>query len=417
MPRTSRRDEPTVSTGRSEIETWSLFLAGDVRLDADTDRDESLLSDSLRERVSSSDLAVANFEAPVATPDASPIPKSGPAIVNHPDAPRWLRECGFDAVTMANNHLMDYGERGMVGTLSACESADLEIAGVGKNRAAAVEPMTLHAEDGTEVAVVSCCEREFGVADEGAPGTAWSVHSSALETVERAAATHDVVVVAEHGGIEYVPFSPPARRERLRAFVDAGADLVVGHHPHVAQGWEEYEGALVFHSLGNFLFDGMADGNTSRALAVEARFDGGDLLGVDLVPTRVDDTVVHHLDSPEYLDYLHRSADITGSDDYRGHWQVVAELCFYERYSNWLRSGIGGTASRIGDPTDPDAHRPAWNPDQRRDELLVLLNVVRNESHRAVMTTALSLLAGETTDERTDDIEETVEELCSWTAR
>lgn len=394
---------------------WSLFVAGDCVLDRDGD-DAPLVDSSVREQISSANLSVANLEAPVPT-EAEPIPKVGPALTTDADTPGRLADAGFDAVTLANNHLMDYGSAGVQATRRACDDAGLETTGAGECRADALEPARF-AVGGTDVAVVGICEREFGVATDAEPGTAWSGHRRAVDAVRTASADADTVIVLAHGGIEYVPLPSSNRRARLREFVEAGADFVVGHHPHVAQGWEVHEGVPIFYSLGNFAFDRQANGeNTARGLALDVEFASGSVGRVTLVPTVLDGSV-RLLDNDAYLDYLHRAADLFAAGRYEAYWQAVAVEAFYERYSNWLLTGVGENLTRArANPTDASAQRPLWNPERRQTELLTLLNIVRNESHSDTMATALAVLSGETADQRTDAVREAVESLLTWTRR
>ncbi|WP_435156427.1 CapA family protein [Haladaptatus sp. DFWS20] len=401
---------------------WSLFAVGDTCLAPDR-ADRELLAPKLRERVMAADVATVNIEAPVEVPEPTPIPKSGPALATHPETPALLAKAGFDVATLANNHLFDYGTEGMRATVRACQEVGIDTAGVGEDRTAALNPSIVDV-DGVSLAILSACEREFGIAERDASGTAWSAHPDTIDAVQAAAETYDVVVIVEHGGIEYVPFSPPQRRERLRRFVDAGADLVVGHHPHVVQGWERYDGALICYSLGNFCFDRQSeDENTGWGLAIEVEFDGATPVGADLVPVETVDGIVHPLgverSRADHLAHLRHLADLTSDDErYRGHWQAVAVRAFHQRYSNWLLTGVGENLVQARtNPTDPTAQRALWNPERRRAELLTLLNVLRNESHRATMTSALAVLSGEREDERTPVIEETVESLLTWTQR
>lgn len=413
-------EELVLREGDGDGREWTLLAAGDCYLtETDRDSDDSLVSDELGRRVSTADVSVANLEAPVRSETAEPIPKSGPTLANAPDAPPQLRRSGFDVVTLANNHAMDYGVEGLRTTVDVCDEAGLQYLGAGEDRRAALEP-TKPPIGAVDVALIGVCEREFGVAGLDTPGTAWSGHRSAVETVREAAQQSDVVVLFSHGGVEYVPFPPPERRERLRQFVDEGADLVLAHHPHVAQGWERYGNGVIVHSLGNFLFDSQTDAAaTSWGLAVEVRFEGAAPLAVDLVPTEVVDGVVHPLgvtrSRSEHLAYLYRLSEITGSR-LEPYWQEVALRKFYRSYSTRLLKGIGDDLARANaSPFDPDAHRAMWDPERRRAELLTLLNVVRNESHRAVVTTALATLSGETEDRRTAAVGDEVEEFLTWT--
>lgn len=397
---------------------WSVIVAGDVVLDREPQ--QRLLAPGLRERVTNANLAIANLEAPIPV-DAEPIPKSGPALTTDSDSPERLAGAGFDLLTLANNHLMDYGAAGLEATLEACTAADLETSGADHSRTDALEPVRVDRLD-IDVAVVNVCEREYGVAGRTEPGTAPADHRDAVAAIRNVADNADVVLVVSHGGVEYVPLPPPTRRDRLREFVEVGADVVVGHHPHVAQGWEVYRGVPIVPSLGNFVFDRQADGeNTARGLLLELRFSGASLTAIEPVPIRLNDEVQRLPAAQEagFAEYLRQSGEILADNDrYRAHWQSVAERLFYERYSNWLLTGVGETLGLArAHPTDPDAQRPHWNPDRRRAELLTLLNVVRNESHNDVISTALALLSGDEPDRRTDDVSRTTASLLEWTTR
>jgi len=410
-------ETPTIELSDDETgRTWRLFAAGDCALDID--RTGAVIDDAIADRIDRADFALANLEAPVPV-DAERIEKSGPALTTAAGTPDHLADAGFDLLTLANNHLMDYGRPGLTATTDACDDAGLTTCGAGEDRMAALAPARETIGD-TEVAVLSVCEREFGVATRTDTGTAPAGHRDTLAAVRDATATAETVIVVAHGGVEYVPLPSRARRERLREFAAAGADLVVGHHPHVAQGWEVYDGVPIFPSLGNFAFDRQSTrANTARGLALEVRFDGSQLADVTLVPTRLAESVepVEARRAAAFRQYLSDAAAVLGDDDaFDAHWQTVACQLFYERYSNWLLTGVGETLSQArANPTDPAAQRPHWDPERRRTELLTLLNVVRNESHRDVLATALGVLSGATRDRRTDSVTSAVESLREWT--
>lgn len=396
--------------------TRRLFLAGDCIYQGGLDDDP--LADSLRERITAADCALVNLEAPVPG-DSDPIPKSGPAKASDPSAPRLLADVGFDVACLANNHIMDYGEGGLETTMDACDAAGLQTVGAGENQQAALDPLTVTVGE-TSVAVVNVCEREFGVAEHDTPGTAWASHRSTERRIAEANADADLVLVVAHGGVEFTPLPPQQRQAQLRGFVDAGADAVVGHHPHVAQGWELYDGSPIYYSLGNFLFDQTNRPNTKWGLCVELTLQGDTLTGVDIVPTEFVDGVVDELgrerDTDEHLDYLHRISEITADRErLRAYWQELAVRLFEQRYTNWLRAGTAsGPLQLLKDPKAALGD-DVWDVEERRTELLTLLNVVRNESHRDAIETALAVQTGDVRDRRTPAIERDVRELLSWT--
>ncbi|MFC4357936.1 CapA family protein [Halobium salinum] len=437
------RDRHGERVGDSDTEdgTWSALFAGDCiykgRLAADP------VAPAVAERIRAADVSVVNLEAPVRG-GGEPAGKVGPAHASHPETPARLAAAGFDVACLANNHLMDYGTAGLRVTREACADAGLATLGAGDDLDAALAPFRTRVAVGgangegepgeaesngtesVELAVVNACEREFGVATADEPGVGWLSHPSTERRVAEAARSADVTVVVAHGGVEYVPFPPAGFGTRLRTLVDAGADAVVAHHPHVPQGWELYEGAPILYSLGNFLFDSKRS-NTRWGLLAEFDFRGRELAGVTLLPTELHEGRVHPLGVEggrtdggrpvdAHLDYLRASAEIVADRDaLRSHWQELAVRLFDHRYVGWLRRGTGAGLSQL--VTDPRAAvgGRAFPADGRRTEQLTLLNVVRNESHRDVVETALALRAGDLTDRREPGVDRTVRDLLDWT--
>jgi poly-gamma-glutamate synthesis protein (capsule biosynthesis protein) len=401
---------------RGDGDRWSVFVAGDCALWGETPTDP--IGDEVRERVSKANVSLVNLEGVI--PDgAATVDKYGPVRSTDPATPSLLADAGFDAATLANNHVMDYGERGMEATVTACRDAGLETVGAGVDAARALAPLRLSVGDAT-LAVVNLCEREFGAAEATRPGTAWISDPRADRAVANAAETADVVLVVAHGGLEYTPIPPQQRQLRLRALVDAGADAVIGHHPHVPQGWEVYEGAPICYSLGNFHYHQRSRPNTQWGLGVELVFDGASLAGVDLFPTEIVDGVVRPLGTERpiepRLDYLRRSSEVIADRErLRAHWQELAVRIFAQRYASWLRAGTAsGPLQALRDPLAA-AGRTTFDPESRQTELMGLLNIIRNESHRDAIETALALKTGEARDARTPEVERDVRELLSWT--
>lgn len=402
---------------------WSMFVAGDYALSREEPPTaETTVSPALRDRIATADVSIVNFEAPIVTSEAQPVAKSGPVVENPPEAVHALVEAGFDICTLANNHVRDYGSEGVASTIEALHERGFKTVGVGETHAAAFEPLEIGSNE--SIGIVNVCEREFNIAGERTHGAAWMADRRAREAIADAVGEFETVVAVVHAGVEYAPFPSPELQGRLREFVDLGADLVLAHHPHVPQGWEQYGGGAIFYSLGNFLFDSMSESeNASWGLAIEIRFEGATPIETELVPTEVVAGVVHELgekrDRSDHLAYLHRLAEITADPEtLEPYWQEISIQLFYERYSNWLHMGCGITLPRArADPHDHDAQRPVWDLEARRREILALLTIVRMESHRWTMTRALSVLTGETEDRRTPETSDEARWLLSRTAR
>lgn len=407
----------------NDSEQWSMFVAGDYVISREElPTAETTISTVLCDRIESADVSILNFEAPVVNGGAEPVAKSGPVVENSSEAARAVADAGFDVCTLANNHVRDYGSKGVASTIETLHELGLETVGVGETHEDAFEPLEIDRKG--SVGVVNVCEREFNIAGETSYGAAWLSDRRAREAINDAAREFDTVVAIVHAGVEYAPFPPPELQGLLREFVDLGADLVFAHHPHVPQGWEQYGGGVIFYSLGNFLFDSMRESrNASWGLALDVQFEGATPIEIELVPTEVIHDVVYPLgeqrDREDHLVYLRRLAEITAdAETLEPYWQAIAIQLFYERYSNWLHTGCGISLPRArADPHDCDAQQPVWDLEARRKEILTLLTIMRMESHRWTMTTALSVLTDETEDRRTPRTMDEARWLLSQSAR
>lgn len=374
---------------------------------------------SLQDHLRTADTAIVNFEAPVAT--GTPQPKHGPVLGQSADEPQTLADCGFDAVALANNHIMDHGLRGLRATLDACGDADVATVGAGETIAAAIEPLCVRVGE-TEVAVFNACEKEFGIAGERTPGAVWIGHPAFERVVETTAARADLVAVIAHGGIEYVPLPPPSWRRRLRRLVDAGADAIVGHHPHVPLAWETYRGAPIFYSVGNFAFRNDARPETRWSYLPEFVIAEG---GIDAVYVRLLETArgqvrpVTSTASESYWQFLTALADLVqDAVTQPGYWQELALRVFDARYETRLDDYMTGRlASLVQHPVlegDRLLRGIVRRDDRARTQQLALLNYVQNGCHRDVIETALELKTGVGTDHRTARTNERINRFLAY---
>lgn len=220
------------------------------------------------------DLAFGNLEGPLTRRGSAQskqyVFRSPPELV----APALAR-AGFDVVSLANNHTLDYGVEGLHDTIQGLERAGIRHSGAGDNLADARKPALLEA-NGTRVAVLSYSltfPEEFW-AGPAKPGTAFGHEEQVRADVAAARKRADVVLVSFHWGQEGNPELRPYQRQLGRAAIDAGAAAVIGHHPHVLQGIEHYRGGVILYSLGNFVFGSYSAQATRSAIAVLTLRDG-----------------------------------------------------------------------------------------------------------------------------------------------
>jgi poly-gamma-glutamate capsule biosynthesis protein CapA/YwtB (metallophosphatase superfamily) len=180
-----------------------------------------------------------------------------------------LARAGFNVVSLANNHTLDYGSGGLEDTRAALDKAGIRHAGVGRNAIEARQPVYMMA-DGVTVAVLAYSltfPEEFWAGPDK-PGTAFGHEKHVRADVATARQTADIVVVSFHWGQEGKTELRDYQTQLAHAAIDAGASAVLGHHPHVLQGVEQYKHGVILYSLGNFAFGSYSNTVTRSVIAL-----------------------------------------------------------------------------------------------------------------------------------------------------
>lgn len=237
-------------------------------------RFSEVFSEDLRKIVQSVEFSFVNFESPIVENGYKPIPKCGPNLRCTKEAAEAVRYAGFTGVTMANNHILDYGAEGLHKSVECCKSQELDIVGVGENMHDAEKILYLEKE-GKRLAIINCCEHEFTIATETEAGANPLNPVRQFYAIQEAKKNADYVLVIVHGGHEHYQLPSPRMQETYRFFIDAGADAVVNHHQHCYSGYEYYNGKPIFYGLGNFCFDEEGDNADSwyEGYMVQLEFD------------------------------------------------------------------------------------------------------------------------------------------------
>lgn len=154
--------------------------------------------------------------------------------------------------TLANNHLLDYGEKGCLDTLEYLALNKKPYCGAGKNLEEARKPVIMNV-GGNELVFLAYCERppEDFYATDKKMGTAPLIPEQIIEDIKKYKRKNNLVILSLHWGVEHENIIREDQRENARRFIDSGADLIIGHHPHVPQGYEIYKGKTIWYSLGN----------------------------------------------------------------------------------------------------------------------------------------------------------------------
>lgn len=184
-----------------------------------------------------------------------------------------LKAAGFDIVSFANNHVGDYSMKGFTKTIENLAAHSLLYTGAGENYTDATTPRVIEVR-GMKIGFLGATDvgPEWLAATDTKPGILLANDPKLPEIIAAAKAQVDVLVVSFHWGNEYSPAT--ARQEKIaHSVIDAGANVVVGHHPHVMEEVEEYNSKLIYYSLGNFIFDQYFSTDTMRGMVATVTID------------------------------------------------------------------------------------------------------------------------------------------------
>ncbi|MCJ7484934.1 MAG: CapA family protein [Candidatus Aminicenantes bacterium] len=251
----------------------------------------------------SADLRIVNCECALTAARKS-VWKSGAVFKGLPAHVAGLTRVPFEVACLANNHVFDYGIRGFRDTLDVLRRNGIRTVGAGLSLKEALSPLTVLVK-GTRVTILNFSEGEDLTASRGGPGVCGWELDRLLAIVRKFKKRGDFVIAVGHAGLEYVPFPPPYVVEAYRALAEAGADCVIGHHPHVPQGLEVRGGRLVAYSLGNFVFWQDTDlyfRKTGFCLLIHVR--GNRLSSYELLPYRITEQGLRKLGRREETGFL-----------------------------------------------------------------------------------------------------------------
>ena len=202
-----------------------------------------------------------------------------------PDYLSQLCGAGISIVNCANNHTADFGVEGILETIHQLDSAGIRHTGIGRNLAEARKPVVFHVK-GIRIGFLGYGGEGTFIASRTQPGTTSRSQWLILEDIKRLRPHVDFIVINLHWG-EELETKPDSNQILLaHRMIECGADLIVGHHPHVLQGIERYRGKIIAYSLGNFVFGGNSRSANSETAVVKVRF-AKDTMEVQAVPVSV----------------------------------------------------------------------------------------------------------------------------------
>lgn len=270
---------PNQSSTTTIIATGDVMLGRSVNHQIQRRQDPNWPFQEVAGFLSSADITLINLENPLLDP--CPITDTGLVFCAPTNSVSGLVSAGIDVVNTANNHALDYSQEGYLSTLRTLQDAGLK------------------PSDENNLAIITRDQTKFGFL--GFNRIKQFASQSLLSDeeittrIKQADPQVDVLLISFHWGNEYQVKPSSAQVQLGHQAINSGADIIIGHHPHVTQPVEEYQGKPIFYSLGNFIFDQMWSTATTKGEIAVLTFQGDKLLSYRLLPTAIRDFGQAHL--------------------------------------------------------------------------------------------------------------------------
>ncbi|HOW13036.1 MAG TPA: CapA family protein [Candidatus Pacearchaeota archaeon] len=284
-------------------EEVSLIAVGDISYSRGVERIVKKQNDinypflKIGDYLKNADLVFGNLETPIT--EGREINDFEMIFRSNPLTKKALKLNNFSILSLANNHTPNFGEKGLKDTFFYLEKEGIKYVGAGENEKTAYQPVYIE-KKGIKFAFLAYNDSDVVPlsykATENFAGTAFMETEKMIEAVKKAKQKSDFVIVSMHSGNEYVNKPNSSQVNFAHSAIDAGADLVIGHHPHVVQILEKYKDKYIFYSLGNFIFDQQAS-ETRKGLMIKVYFTKDEITKISLLPI-----IMKNLAQPEIAD-------------------------------------------------------------------------------------------------------------------
>ena len=315
-----------------------LFFCGDIVYKKQTS--QNVIDKELSELIREHDIKCCNFEAPAVLPEQNfkRVSKIGPSHNQTKESVELIKNTGFNLISIANNHIMDYGKQGLESTINLFKPNPVIGAGVSKQEA---YNTYIYEKENIRISFLSVAENGFGAClEKNDCGYAWMLDESVEKIIKAEKEKSDYVVVNCHAGAEMFSYPLPEIRKLYKKFIDCGADIIIGHHPHVIQGYEEYKKGIIFYSLGNFIFDGNKPEQCRTSYAVSIKIKNKKEYIYDIIPCLYNkEKVVKHTEACKELIYQY--SQMLKKEEYNNLINEFCEKMYKNVYTEYYNSVSG----------------------------------------------------------------------------
>ncbi len=234
-----------------------IIICGDICPTKDTEHlfaleDEKGLFNNILPLFLASDVLIGNLEFPIIN-NGKGIKKAGPILKGEESYINIFKKSGFNVLSMANNHIKDCGEEGVLSTIGICKKNEIDVVGAGKNEVEAKKPLIID-KNGWKIGVMAFAEHEFNAAYENQAGANLLDVFHDFDAIKEIKQQVDYLIILYHGGVEYYEYPSPLLQKKCRKMIASGADLVTCQHSHCIGTTENFLDGTIVYGQGNTLF-------------------------------------------------------------------------------------------------------------------------------------------------------------------
>lgn len=310
-----------------------MFFAGDFII-TNKIENRQIISEKLKKKIEKCEIVCCNFEGPIIGSEDKYKKKIGPNISNNIDNTRNLINCGFNLFCLANNHIYDYGKKGIENTIIFLKEEKVDYIGAGIQKEEIYKVLYKKIDD-KRFAFINIAENGFGAAIENDDyGYAYMFNEKILNDIGNIKKKVDILILIIHAGAEHWNVPLPEYRKIYKNFIDNGVDVIIGHHPHIPQGIEVYKGKLIVYSLGNFAFNKGKGPACNHTFSIILKFSESRNIDYEIIPTTFSGQIID-IDTEnekEILKVLEKDSEILENEEM--YLDLINKKCLeaYEGY-------------------------------------------------------------------------------------
>lgn len=369
------------------------------------------IEENLRSVFTSADFCFLNLEAPIITKNNKIYNKAGVNLFQDEAAINILKSINVKYLSLANNHIMDYGLGGVENTKNILISSGINFSGFGHDFLESDGVIDL---SDLNVSVICVAEEEYGVSSSQRDGIFSMYDGRIISVIKNLKSLGRLIVVYSHGGGEMIPLPSKYIQQRYKDFIDSGVSFIIGHHPHVIQGEEIYKNGFIFYSLGNFIHSQFKK-SLGFILEISLDVDSNKILEFKKHFVEVENNKVFLAKNTEKCEqYIENVNKVLSGNTFNGVYQEQAFFMFesyYKKYFSlvfsssiffWLKSVIKKYILK----------RPSIPKDKYDSHLL--FHLLRNKSHHSFIIECLGVKTGEFFDYRNENTREIFQTLNNY---